>query len=210
MMESNQVEIETYTLTPFATNCYVLKSGNEALVIDPGEPSQAVLDSLEGYTVRHLVNTHCHGDHCGGNGAVKEATGASLLCHEAELPMLRSVVEQGALLGVVFQPSPDPDGFLAEGETITVGDETLEVLFTPGHSPGHIALLGDGCLFGGDVLFQGAVGRTDLPGCDPDALMDTLQNKFLPLPDETRVYCGHGPVTSIGAERGTNPFLVGL
>ncbi|MFO7774276.1 MAG: MBL fold metallo-hydrolase [Candidatus Hydrogenedentota bacterium] len=209
-MESNQVEIETYTLTPFATNCYVLKSGNEALVIDPGEPSPAVLDSVEGFTVRHVVNTHCHGDHCGGNGAVKEATGASLLCHEAELPMLRSVVEQGALFGVVFTPSPDPDGFLDEGDTITVGEETLEVLFTPGHSPGHIALLGDGYIFGGDVLFQAGVGRTDLPGCDPDALMNTLRHKFLPLPDDTQVYSGHGPATTIGAERNTNPFLVAL
>lgn len=209
-MESTQVKIESYTLTPFATNCYVLKSGSEALVIDPGEPSSAVLDSVEGFTVRHIINTHCHGDHCGGNEAVKKATGASLLCHEAELPMLRSVVEQGALFGVVFQPSPDPDGYLEEGDTITVGEETLEVLFTPGHSPGHIALLGDGYIFGGDVLFQGSVGRTDLPGCDPDALLNTLRNKFLPLPDETLVYSGHGPVTTIGAERTANPFLAPL
>ncbi len=209
-MENTQVKIESYTLTPFATNCYILKSGSEALVIDPGEPSSAVLESVEGFTVRHVVNTHCHGDHCGGNGAVKEATGASLLCHEAELPMLRSVVEQGALFGVVFQPSPDPDGFLEEGDAITVGEETLEVLFTPGHSPGHIALRGNGYIFGGDVLFQGSVGRTDLPGCDPDALMNTLRNHFLPLPDETLVYSGHGPVTTIGAERATNTFLASL
>ena len=204
------MEILSFPVTPFMTNCFVLKADNEALVVDPGEATPALLDSIEGCAVRLIVNTHCHCDHCGGNRALVEKTGADLLCHEAELPLLRGLVQQGAMFGVPFGPSPDPTRFLSEGDTLKVGGVTLAVLHTPGHSPGHIVLVGDGFVVSGDVLFAGSIGRTDLPGGSYEELLDSIRTKLLPLPDDTRVYSGHGPTTTIGAERMHNPFLAGL
>jgi hydroxyacylglutathione hydrolase len=197
-------------MTPFVENCFVIRNGAEALVIDPGEASPELLDAIRGYTVRTVVNTHGHCDHCGGNAELLRQTGAELVCHRDDLPLLRMVEQQGAMFGVYFPPSPDPNRFLEEGDTLTVGDATLRVLHTPGHSPGHIVLLGDGFLIAGDVLFAGSIGRTDLPGGNYGQLLDSLREKILPLPDETTVYSGHGAATTVGEERRTNPFLVGL
>ena len=204
------MEIQSFVLTPFQTNCYVLKKGAEALIIDPGEPSPLITDSVDGLTVTAIVNTHGHADHCAGNAAAKEATGARLLCHEGDLPLIRGVQQQAAMFGWQCDPSPQPDGFLDEGDTVTVGGEELRVILTPGHSPGHIALVGDGFVIGGDVLFAGSIGRTDLPGGSYPQLMETIRTQFLTLPDETVVYSGHGPATTIGEERKSNPFLVSL
>ncbi len=132
------------------------------------------------------------------------------MCHEAELPFLQALEHQGTMFGVPFPPSPDPDRFIDEGDTLTVGDTQLDIVFVPGHSPGHIALVGDGFVIGGDVLFQSSIGRTDLPGGDMEQLLESIRTKLLTLPDETRVYSGHGPVTTIGAERHGNPFLADL
>jgi glyoxylase-like metal-dependent hydrolase (beta-lactamase superfamily II) len=204
------VEIQEFELTPFFTKCFVLRDGGETLVIDPGEARQDLLDSLKGDTKITIVNTHCHIDHCGGNAGVKAATGAPLLMHRESLPLLRSVPQQAMMFGVYAPPSPEPDGFLEEGDVLRVGSVALEVRFTPGHAPGHIVLVGDGFVFGGDVLFTDSIGRTDLPGGDYALLMDSIQRKLLTLPDETKVYNGHSPVTTIGRERRLNPFLAGL
>jgi len=204
------VEILTFPVTPFIENCFVLRDGGEALVVDPGDAPTRLLDALDGYSVPLVVNTHCHCDHCGGNGAVLERTGAKLAIHKAELPMLRSVEAQGQMFGCYFPPSPDPDRFLCEGDTVEVGESTLKVLHTPGHSPGHIVLVGDGFVLAGDVLFSGSIGRTDLPGGDFDQLMNSIRTKLMALPDETLVYCGHGPSTTIGVERRMNPFVTQL
>ena len=191
-------------------NSYVVTDGGEAIVVDPGEASPTLLEALDGHGVKAIVNTHCHCDHCGGNAALVKNTGAPLLCHEGDLELLRNVETQGLMFGCPFPPSPDPDRFLTEGDTITVGGVALRVLHTPGHSPGHIVLAGDGFVICGDVLFAGSIGRTDLPGGDHATLLNSIRDKLLPLPDETVVYSGHGPTTTIGAERGANPFLVGL
>jgi len=204
------LNLHTFQLTSFATNCYVVEDEGEALVIDPGEAADTLLATIEYLTVRAIVNTHCHCDHCGGNAALKTRTGAPLLCHEKELPLLRAIEQQGMMFGVSFPASPDPDGYLQEGDTVSVGGVGLSVREAPGHSPGHIILVGDGLVFAGDVLFAGSIGRTDLPGANQDQLIASIREQVLCLPDATRVYSGHGPSTTIGEERRHNPFLQGL
>ncbi len=204
------MDILALPMTPFMTNCFVLRNGESALVVDPGEVTQDLLDAIEGYSVKTVVNTHCHCDHCGGNAEILKRTGAELVCHQAELPWLRALEEQGAMFGVPFPPSPDPDRFLNAGDIVEVGDVTLDVRVAPGHSPGHLVLVGDGFVISGDLLFAGSIGRTDLPGGNYEQLLDSIRTQLLTLPDETVVYNGHGPATTIGAERKTNPFLVGL
>jgi len=204
------MEIRTFQVTPFVVNCFVVKDANEALIIDPGDATPSILRSLDGSTVRMIVNTHCHCDHCGGNAALITKTGAPLAIHKEELPLLRSMEVQAQMFGVSVTPSPDPDRFLKEGDVIEVGKVSLRVLHAPGHSPGHIVLVGDGLVFAGDVLFEGSIGRTDLPGGDYYQLLESIRTKLLTLPDRTVVYTGHGPATTIGAERRANPFLVGL
>ena len=201
------MEIQTFVLTPFGSNCYVVRDGGEALVIDAGEADEGLLASLEDVAVNAIVNTHCHIDHCCGNAGLKAATGAPLWCHEDEVPLLHCLEQQGMMFGVPSVPSPDPDRFLKAGETLTVGGAEFEVRLVPGHSPGHVALVGEGLAIVGDVLFQGSIGRTDLLGGSHPALMASIRSQLLTLPDETQVLPGHGPVTSIGEERRFNPFL---
>lgn len=204
------MEILSFVTTPFMENCLVLKDGDEAIVVDPGEATPEVLDAIDGLRVKTLVNTHAHIDHVGGNAAILERTGAELVCHKDCVEMLRQVPSQGQMFGIEVTQSPEPDRFLDEGDTVQVGSTTMSVVNVPGHAPGHIALVGDGFVIGGDVLFAGSIGRTDLPGGDYELLMDSIKTKFLTLPDDTIVYCGHGPSTTIGIERTTNPFLVSL
>lgn len=203
------MEIVTVELTPFMMNCYVLKSGEEAIVIDPGEMSDRLTEAIGSHKVTAIVNTHCHIDHSGGNAGLKEATNAPLLCHEEDLFLLQTLAQQGMMFGVPCTPSPDPDAFLKEGDTVTFGETTLRVLHVPGHSPGHIALITEEEAFVGDLLFSGSIGRTDLPGGSFPQLIDSIKTKLFPLGDAVKVYCGHGPVTTIGQEKQHNPFLNG-
>ncbi|NLN93911.1 MAG: MBL fold metallo-hydrolase [Candidatus Hydrogenedens sp.] len=202
------MELLTFPVTLFETNCYVLRHNGQALVIDPGEATPALLKSLEDHEVTLIVNTHCHCDHSGGNQALKNATGAPLACHDADLPLLQTISEQGRMFGVSFPPSPDPDRFLNHGDRIALGDTEFEVRHTPGHSPGHIVLVAPGIALVGDVLFSGSIGRTDLPGGSMKQLMNSIHTQLMTLPDDTKVYSGHGPATTIGEERMHNPFLV--
>lgn len=203
------MEIQSFALTPFMTNCFVVSDGDEAIVIDPGDAAPVLTATLAKFKVKAIINTHCHCDHCGGNAEVKRLTNAPLLCHRDEVPLLRALKEQGMMFGVHFPASPDPDGYVAEGDTVTVGTQTFEVRDAPGHSPGHIVLVGNGVVFGGDVLFAGSIGRTDLWGGDFETLIRAIRTKLLTLPDNTIVYSGHGPETTIGEERRSNPFLLG-
>lgn len=203
------MDIIALPMTPFVTNCFVLRDADEALIVDPGDVTPELLEAIDGFTVRTVVNTHCHCDHCGGNAEILKRTGAELICHKDEVPLLRNLVQQGLMFGVPFDPSPEPDRFIQEGDTVSVGGLSLGVREAPGHSPGHIVLVGDGFVIGGDVLFAGSIGRTDLPGGSYPQLIQSIKTKLLTLPDETVVYSGHGPATTIGVERRTNPFLVG-
>lgn len=201
------MDIIAIPVTPFVTNCFVIRDGDEALVVDPGDVTPSLLDAIRGCRVSLIVNTHGHCDHCGGNAELVRHTGAKLAIHEADLVLLRNLREQGLMFGALFPESPDPDVFLNDGDTVSVGSITFDVRHTPGHSPGHLVLVADGTAFVGDVLLAGSIGRTDLPGSSHAQLMESIRSRLLNLPDETVVYPGHGPATSIGRERSSNPFL---
>jgi len=203
--------VQEFVLGPLATNSYIVHDENsrEAVCIDPADFSPALTDYLDGHdlSLEYIVNTHAHADHAGGNCELKERTGAQLLVHEKEVPILEHIVELGRMFGLRLRPSPAPDRFVKEGDTVTAGNLTLHVLDTPGHSPGSISLYADNVVFVGDLLFAGSVGRTDLPGGSWPALLESIKHKILPLGDDTVVYNGHGPSTTVGRERLHNPYL---
>ncbi len=202
------MELVCIPVTPFFTNCYVVKDRGEAIVIDPGEASPELMRNIADSKVVMIFNTHCHCDHSGGNAELVRATGAPLACHEADLPLLRAVPDQGRMFGVSFPASPEPDRLVEPGEWIHVGGLSFEVRHTPGHSPGHVSLVCPGMAIVGDVLFEGSIGRTDLPGGSMAQLLQSIKRELMTLPDDTLVYSGHGPSTTIGKERASNPFLV--
>jgi hydroxyacylglutathione hydrolase len=192
-------------------NCYILgcKETHEASVIDPGDEAERILLKLAGLKlkVKYIINTHGHFDHVGANKKMKEATGADILIHALDAPMLGSLAQAAASFGLKSENSPPPDKTVDDGDIITFGKISLKVIHTPGHSPGGISLYTNGCLFVGDTLFQGSIGRTDLPGGNFNTLKSSIHNKLFPLDDNIRVLTGHGPETSIGKEKRYNPFV---
>ncbi len=196
---------------PIMANCYILgcEETKEAAVIDPGDESDRILMALaeEKLTVKYLINTHGHFDHVGANRKMKEVTGAPLLIHAEDAPMLSHLSQAAAGFGLRSENSPEPDRTVDDGDTVTFGKVTLKVLHTPGHSPGGISLFTDDKVFVGDLLFSGSIGRTDLPGGDFETLVASVRNKIFPLGDEVTIYSGHGPETSVGREKKFNPFV---
>jgi glyoxylase-like metal-dependent hydrolase (beta-lactamase superfamily II) len=207
--------VKPFVVSPFAENCYVCHDAGEAVLIDPGTDTSAerdaVLDYLtrNGLVVRHLLLTHAHIDHILGCAFFAREFGMKWKLHEADLPLLESAELQARMFGVELERPPTPDASLREGEAIRFGKATWEIFHTPGHSPGSVSFYDEanGFVLGGDVLFQGSIGRTDLWGGSMPTLLNAIQRKLMPLPDDTVVYSGHGPQTTIGAERRTNPFL---
>ncbi|MDE3091312.1 MAG: MBL fold metallo-hydrolase [Chloroflexota bacterium] len=203
--------LETLVVGPLAVNCYVIGDENtrEALVIDPGDDAQNILDTIRQgrLIVKAIVNTHAHFDHVGAVESIREASGAPFMLHVDEAPILSAASQSAAMWGMqVKQPKP-ADRLLREGDEVRVGAITFKVLHTPGHTPGGLCLLADQRVFVGDTLFQGSIGRTDFPGGDYATLMASIRDKLLPLPDETVVYAGHGAATTIGEEKQFNPFV---
>lgn len=209
----SELEIVVLPNGQFAENCYLLadRGSREAVIIDPGEEPAMFLAELDtrAWTLKAIWLTHAHVDHILGVGAVKRATGAPILLHPRDRALYDALPKFGEWLGLKVEPPPPPDGELHPGERVRVGGHEFEVRFTPGHSPGSVSFVGEGMVFGGDVLFNGSVGRTDLPGGDFATLMSTIHSQFLSLPDSTVVYSGHGPETTVGVERLTNPFITG-
>jgi glyoxylase-like metal-dependent hydrolase (beta-lactamase superfamily II) len=203
--------LESMEVGPIMANCYILgcEETKEAAVIDPGGDPDRILAALKrlGLTVKLIINTHGHFDHVGGNKRIKEATSAPLVIHEGDAPMLGHLTQAAASFGLAAENSPMPDEMPGDGDTLTFGKITLKVIHVPGHSPGGIALSTGDAVFVGDTLFSGSIGRTDLPGGDYNQLIASVRLKLFSLPDDTKVYCGHGPSTTIGREKRYNPFF---
>jgi glyoxylase-like metal-dependent hydrolase (beta-lactamase superfamily II) len=209
----SELEVVSLPNGQFAQNCYLVadRGTREAVIIDPGEEPAMFLAELDtrAWHLRAIWLTHAHVDHIMGVGAIREATGAPIHLHPLDRPIYDALPQFGAWVGMQLDPPPPPDVALEPGTTLRVGRLVFDVRFTPGHSPGSVSFVGHDRVFGGDVLFNGSVGRTDLPGGDYATLMSTIQSQFLSLPDSTVVHSGHGPDTTIGVERLTNPFLTG-
>ena len=197
----------------FAQNCFLVvpDGSSDAIVVDPGEEADRILARAhrEGLTIRAIWLTHAHLDHVLGVKAVRDATGAPIYLHPADRPLYDNAPQQGQWFGFRVEPPPPPDHALAHGDRLALGPEAVEVRHAPGHSPGSVCFVGARFVLAGDVLFQGSIGRTDLPGGNLERLLRSIREQLLTLPDDTLVYSGHGPVTTIGAERETNPFLTG-
>ena len=199
----------------FVENCYLIgdDSTGVAVMVDPGEEAGRFLSELRKrkWSLDAIWLTHAHIDHILGVRAIREAhPGVPIYLHPADRALYDGLPEQGRWMGFSNLEAPPPaDRALENGQTVKVGEFTFEVRHVPGHSPGHVAFVGHGVILGGDVLFNGSIGRTDLPGGDFSTLMRSIQAEFLTLPDSTIVYSGHGPETTIGVERVSNPFLTG-
>lgn len=206
------------TVGPFQSNCFIVwcDKTNEAAIFDAGDESERILARVSelGVDVRAVINTHAHLDHVSGLPGVIDALGVPVFMHRDEMPIYASVAEQATMFGLPAPRQIEIHRFLEDGDVINVGQLRAEVMLAPGHSPGSIcfAFADDKAppLIAGDVLFSGSIGRTDLPGGDWDTMMDTLTRRILPLADEMIVYPGHGPATTIGEERRSNPFLAPL
>ena len=203
--------LESVVEGPLMVNCYVLgcENSREGVVVDPGDDTDRILDVVtrHGLKVVAVINTHGHFDHTGGNQRIVTETGAGLLIHELDAPMLARAVDTAAMFGLTAENSPPPSRFLTEGEFVAFGEYRLRVLHTPGHTLGGCSLHLEGMVFTGDTLFADSVGRTDFPGGSSVALGKSIREKLLILPDDTVVYPGHGPSTTIGRERKHNPYL---
>lgn len=196
---------------PLMSNCYVIacKKTRQAAVIDPGDEPDNILIAISEFKSRlkYIINTHGHFDHVGGNARLKQVTGASILIHEDDAHMLPLVSSSAAAWGMSSIDSPPPDEKLKDGDIIELGEIKLKVIHTPGHSPGGVSFHYDNTIFVGDTLFAGSIGRTDFPGGSYDTLISSVKNKLFVLGDDVIVYPGHGPETTIGQEKSTNPFF---
>lgn len=208
----------SFTFNPVSENTFVVFDNDtrEAIIFDPGcftpEEEKKLVAEIESHQLKpvKLINTHCHFDHVFGNAFIKQKYDLLLGIHELEAPVLEMAPVVVNMYGIPpMTPSPPADYFIAEGDTISLGAASFEVLFCPGHSPGSICFYNkaENYVIAGDVLFNGSIGRTDLPGGDHQTLLGSIMTKLLPLPDETVVWPGHGGSTTIGKERQTNPFL---
>jgi len=204
---------ESFPVGPLACNCTILgdEETREAIVIDPGDDVARIHKRLTelGLKLKQILVTHAHIDHVGGALKLKRLTGAPIYLNESDLPLLEMMAAQAAWLGVHTPETAPPDETLRDGQTVGLDRYPAQVLHTPGHTQGSICLhfAPLKLLVAGDTLFAGSIGRTDLPGGDFDQIIDSLHTRLLTLPDETRVLPGHGPDTTIGEERQSNPFL---
>jgi hydroxyacylglutathione hydrolase len=211
------LKIDFFTFNPFQENTYILHDeSGQCIIIDPGCYTPSEKDELKNFIENQklkpvrLLNTHCHIDHVLGNRFVADTYGLQLELHLMELPLLRAVTEYGPQYGIFPEPFPEPTLLISEGDEIKFGNTKLKVLFTPGHSPGSICFYDESgkTIVSGDVLFQMSIGRTDMPGGSYNQLIKSIQEVLFRLPDDVKVYPGHGPYTTIGFEKKNNPFLI--
>jgi len=210
------MDVRSFTVGPVAENCYIARrdGAEHAVIVDPGDEPERLLEAIDslGVTIDGILLTHCHFDHIGAVAPVAEATGARVWCPEIEVPVLADIMSYVPWPGFGPFESYDADETVAGGEHLSLAGLEIDVIFTPGHSPGHVtyAIPDEAGMFSGDVLFKGSVGRTDLPGGDWPTLLESIRGLVDSHPEEMTVYPGHMGVTSLGAERATNPFLAEL
>ena len=210
------MDVRTFTVGPVAENCYLFRAEglDRTLIVDPGDEADRILAAVEGLgvTVEGILLTHTHFDHVGAVAPVARETGAEVWCPEIEVPVLADIMSFVPWPGFGPYESYDADHTVSGGEHLSLAGLEIDVLFTPGHSPGHVtySFPEHKALFSGDVLFQGSVGRTDLPGGDWSTLLESIRGLLEGHPPETAVYPGHMGITSLGAERASNPFLAEL
>ncbi len=211
------MQIAIFTFNDFLENTYVLyDETGECIIIDPGCNNDVEKETLLEFIANNklkpvrLINTHCHIDHVLGNAFVSSRYGLSLEAHRGEEAVLNNMASVASMYGIPYETSPKIEIYLDEGDNFEFGQTKLDILFTPGHSPASISFFHQESrqLIAGDVLFQGSIGRTDLPGGNFDTLIASIKSKYYPLGDDVVVYPGHGPKTSIGEEKRTNPFLL--
>lgn len=203
--------IKTLAVGPIMANCFILgcEETLEAAVIDPGDEADRILQALaeSNLTTKLIINTHGHFDHVGANKRLNEVTGAPILIHPLDAPLLNQLANSAAAWGMTAENSPAPDRELQDGDEVTFGKVLLKVIHTPGHTPGGISLYTDSEVFVGDTLFAGSIGRTDFPGGSFETLQASIQQKLFALRDDLKVYPGHNQTTTIGVEKRTNPFV---
>ena len=210
------MDVRSFTVGPAAENSYVLRrdGADRGLIVDPGDEAERILGAVDelGIGIDAILVTHTHFDHVGAVAPVAKATGAPVYCPEIEVPVLADINSFVPWPGFGPFESYDADETVSGGERLELAGMEIGVIFTPGHSPGHVtyAIRDEKALFSGDVLFQGSVGRTDLPGGDWGTLLESIRGLVDEFPEETTVYPGHMGVTTLGAERATNPFLGSL
>jgi hydroxyacylglutathione hydrolase len=210
------MDVRTFTVGPVAENCYLAarEGTKRGLIVDPGEEPERILEAVGelGLAVEAILITHCHFDHVGAVAPVAKETGAPVYCPAIEVPVLADIMSYVPWPGFGPYESYDADETVSGGEHLSLAGLEIDVVFTPGHSPGHVtyAIPDEQSLFSGDVLFKGSVGRTDLPGGDWGTLLESIRTLVDGHPEETSVYPGHMGVTTLGAERATNPFLAEL
>jgi len=211
---TEQPLVTALVVGPLQVNCFIVACprSRDALVIDPGDDGERILAAIRAanWRVVRIVNTHGHFDHIGANRALVDVTGAELLIHGLDLPLLQKAQTHAQVYGLRTEPSPVPDRLLSDGDTVDCGELSCQVIHLPGHSPGGIALLCGEHLFAGDVLFAGSIGRTDLPGGDHRLLVSGIRSKLWVLPGDTIVHPGHGPDTTIAREMRSNPYVAGM
>ena len=210
------MDVRSFTVGAVAENCYIARrdGADHGVIVDPGDEADRILGAVEqlGLTIDAILVTHCHFDHIGAVAPVAEATGAPVWCPEIEVPVLADIMSYVPWPGFGPFESYEADETVAGGEHLSIAGLEIDVVFTPGHSPGHVtyAIPDERALFSGDVLFKGSVGRTDLPGGDWGTLLESIRGLVDAYPEETTVYPGHMAVTNLGAERASNPFLAEL
>ena len=210
------MDVRSFTVGQVAENCYVARRDGAAsgIIVDPGDEAERILEAISALEidVEAILLTHCHFDHIGAVAPVAEATGAPVWCPEIEVPVLADIMAYVPWPGFGPYDSYEADNTVAGGERLQLAGFDVDVIFTPGHSPGHVSysIADEEALFSGDVLFKGSVGRTDLPGGDWETLLESIRGLVDGLPSETVVYPGHMGVTTLGAERVSNPFLAEL
>ncbi len=204
---------DTVVVGPLGVNCSILgcEESGQGVVVDPGDDAESILAQVQqrGLAISAIINTHGHFDHVGVNRRLTQATGAPLYIHQADAPMLERVAKTAAMYGLPGENSPQPDHLLEDGMLIEFGTHRLQVIHTPGHTPGGCCLYleAEGKLIAGDTLFADGVGRTDLPGGSHQQLVESIKSRLFILPDQVQVYPGHGPTTTIGHEKRHNPYL---